>query len=436
MTTNLDFLQRRQFVTRKRHPAEKTLEYSDYYDEYIGMTKTGNIVDSKGNIIATGIFENIYEKVNHKMSEESKNSKKQNKSIKSSSVPEDKSKHQSNSSIQKDENLKEELEEITDNIDTVAEDVETLVTDITSQISDIIDKITPVKKYRICVDTHYGMVEFVLDEEEYSTFDMDEYEKDLKARFWDGAINKLTVQTLHDWKDINVGQYIEREIQTIIDNTQNTNKDVSTIQTSYEKTKIAIHYRMLGAKMYKAIKAMNFAIEYHNGKRKDGSPEFSHQVFIANFAMTLPINNDKFMETLLCAIFLHDICEDYDVSFDDISRLFGEDISVIVNCLTKVVNGNKLSEEEYVEKLKTNIIAMLAKGCDRLHNISTMWSTFTIEKQISYTEETINFILPLLKYGRKNYPEYELCFENIKQSINGRLEIIQYYNNKQNDVKI
>ena len=206
--------------------------------------------------------------------------------------------------------------------------------------------------------------------------------------------------------------------------------------TSYKKTKIAIHYRMLGAKMYKAIKAMNFAIEYHNGKRKDGSPEFSHQVFIANFAMTLPINNDKFMETLLCAIFLHDICEDYDVSFSDIEEKFGSEVSTIVKCLTKVINGNKLDEATYTNNISLNPVAMLAKGCDRLHNISTMWSTFTIEKQMSYTDETINYILPLLKYGRKNYPEYELCFENIKQSINGRLEIIQYYNNKQNDVKI
>lgn len=201
--------------------------------------------------------------------------------------------------------------------------------------------------------------------------------------------------------------------------------------TSYEKTKIAIHYRMLGAKMFKAIKAMNFAIEYHNGKRKDGSPEFSHQVFIANFASTLPIYDNEVMEKLLCAIFLHDVCEDYDVSFNDIAVLFGEDIAEIVRCLTKVIDGKKLDEGVYMDNLMKNVIAMLAKGCDRLHNISSMWNAFKTEKQFSYMEETNNFILPMLKYGRKNYPEYELCFENIKQSITGRMEIINFFLSKE-----
>lgn len=196
---------------------------------------------------------------------------------------------------------------------------------------------------------------------------------------------------------------------------------------NYEKTKIAIHYRMLGMGMYNAIKAMNFAIEYHNGKRKDGAAEFSHQVFIANFAVTLPIYDKEFMENLLCVIFLHDICEDYAVSFIDIENKFGKKVADAVKAITKVINGQKLSEEIYMQNIKTNIFAILAKGCDRLHNISSMCKAFSIEKQSSYIKETHNFIIPTLKYGRKHYPEYELAFENIKQAINGRMAIIEYH---------
>ncbi|AXH72877.1 MAG: (p)ppGpp synthetase, RelA/SpoT [Caudoviricetes sp.] len=200
--------------------------------------------------------------------------------------------------------------------------------------------------------------------------------------------------------------------------------------TNYEKTKIAIHYRMLGANMLNAVKAMNFAIDYHNGKRKDGSPEFSHQVFIANFAFTLPIYDKHVMETLLCSIFLHDVCEDYDVSFSDIEERFGKEVSEIVRCLTKVINGKKLDEVTYVNNFAKNPIAIIAKGCDRLHNISSMIGGFSKEKRKSYILETTEYILPMLKYGRKQYPEYELCYENIKQSINGRIEIISYFDNQ------
>lgn len=197
--------------------------------------------------------------------------------------------------------------------------------------------------------------------------------------------------------------------------------------TNYEKTKIAIHYRMLGMGMFNAVKAMNFAIDYHNGKRKDGNPEFSHQIFIANLAATLPIYDKEVMETLLCVIFLHDICEDYDVSFVDIENKFGKNVAEAVKAITKVINGKKLSEEIYMQNIKTNIVAMIAKGCDRLHNISTMVGGFKPEKRVSYIRETVDHILPMLKYGRKHYPEYELAFENIKQSISGRIDIISYY---------
>lgn len=200
---------------------------------------------------------------------------------------------------------------------------------------------------------------------------------------------------------------------------------------NYEKTKIAIHYRMRGAKMFKAAEAMNFAIDYHNGKRKDGSPEFSHQVFIANFAVTLPIFDNSVMETLLAAIFLHDVCEDYSVSFYDIEQKFGKEISNIVRLLTKIVNGTKIPEQTYYGNMKVSPIAILAKGCDRLHNISSMIGAFSEEKQISYIRETHDDILPLIKYGRNNYQEFELAFENIKQSINGRIDIISYFRTKQ-----
>ena len=205
--------------------------------------------------------------------------------------------------------------------------------------------------------------------------------------------------------------------------------------TNYEKTKIAIHYRMLGAGMFNAVRAMNFAITYHTGRRKDGDPEFSHQIFIANFAITLPIYDKEVMETLLCVIFLHDICEDYDVTFEEIGEKFGKNVMYIVKHLTKIIGGKKLSEDEYMDNIRKEPIAMLAKGCDRLHNVSTMVKAFSDEKIREYIKETLEHILSMIKYGRKNYPEYELAFENIKQSITGRLAIIQAFTESPEEVE-
>lgn len=194
---------------------------------------------------------------------------------------------------------------------------------------------------------------------------------------------------------------------------------------SYEKTKIAITYRMLGAEWFIALKAMEFAKKYHNGKRKDGNPEFSHQIWIANYAITLPIMDKNLFDFILAIIFLHDTCEDYAVLFEQIEQMFGKVVRDGVEALTKVINGVKLDTKDYYDNISQNPLAALAKGCDRLHNLSSMVTAFTIEKQKAYIKETKEYVLPMLKRARKENPVFELAFENIKQSINSRITLIE-----------
>lgn len=193
---------------------------------------------------------------------------------------------------------------------------------------------------------------------------------------------------------------------------------------NYEKTKIAIRYRMLGAKYFNALKAMEFASEYHIGKRKDGNPEFSHQVFIANYAVTLNIP-EIYLDDLLASIFLHDVCEDYDVLYSKITEKFGEKVSSIVELLSKEYLGEKKTEEKYFSGLLTDPVAVIAKGCDRIHNIQSMSGGFSTEKQISYIEETRNWHLPMLKKARRIYPEFESAIESIKLSLENRIDLIE-----------
>lgn len=194
--------------------------------------------------------------------------------------------------------------------------------------------------------------------------------------------------------------------------------------TTFEKTKISLYYRMIENKWWIAVKAFNFAQIYHCGQRKDGKPEFSHQVWIANYILTIPIKK-KYMEVLLASIFLHDVCEDYDVTFKTIQKLFGRKVRNIVFLLSKEYQGVKVDEKLYFERMSLNVFAALAKGGDRLHNLSSMVGAFRIQKQKEYIQETREHHLPMLKKARRQFPQFERAFENIKMSIEARIELTE-----------
>ena len=59
------------------------------------------------------------------------------------------------------------------------------------------------------------------------------------------------------------------------------------LKQDYKKMKIAVRSKLQGMKYYMALRAMEFAENYHQGKRKDGDPEFSHQVSQVGLALTL-----------------------------------------------------------------------------------------------------------------------------------------------------
>lgn len=193
---------------------------------------------------------------------------------------------------------------------------------------------------------------------------------------------------------------------------------------SYEKKKVALRYWLQGRGFHTALRAMEFASRWHVGRRKDGSPEFSHQVWQANFVRTLDgilINP----EAQICVAFLHDVVEDYPVSVGEIQELFGSPVAFAVERISKVIGGNKKSNEEYFGRMAECPIAALGKGVDRMHNHQTMVGAFSAQKQIAYIEETNDWILPMLKNARRRFPEQEAAFENVKHNLLVQIELIE-----------
>ena len=191
---------------------------------------------------------------------------------------------------------------------------------------------------------------------------------------------------------------------------------------NYDKMKIALRAFLQGRKYYKALRAMDFAEQRHNGTRKDGQPEFSHQVSQALYAITM-VDLLMFPEETICVIFLHDIIEDKDVTHKELVELFGSVIGDATLKMSKVVDGMRIPDDIYYKVLATCPIASVAKGFDRVHNLMTMLGGFKPEKQKSYIQETLEKTVPMLKTGRRSFPEQQPVYENIKFVMTNQIQL-------------
>ena len=70
-----------------------------------------------------------------------------------------------------------------------------------------------------------------------------------------------------------------------------------------------------------------------------------------------------------------------------------------------------------------NPLASIAKGVDRMHNFQSMSGVFDLDKQQRYMEETEQYIIPMLKEARKNFPEQEPVYQNIKHVLRTQIEL-------------
>jgi (p)ppGpp synthase/HD superfamily hydrolase len=201
------------------------------------------------------------------------------------------------------------------------------------------------------------------------------------------------------------------------------------MKQDYEKMKIALRAFLQGRKYYIALRAMDFAEKHHNGTRKDGAPEFSHQVSQALYAITM-VDLLALPEETICVIFLHDIIEDKDVTHKQLLELFGIIIADATLKMSKVIDGIRISDEFYYKVLSTCPIASVAKGFDRVHNLMSMLGGFKPEKRASYIVETLEKTVPMLKIARRSFPEQQPVYENIKFVMTNQVQLYNALNEK------
>ncbi|MBY3432936.1 HD domain-containing protein [Rhizobium laguerreae] len=193
---------------------------------------------------------------------------------------------------------------------------------------------------------------------------------------------------------------------------------MAVTRAEYAKQVNTMRSFLQGKDYHLALAAMEFAMSCHTGTRKDGvSPEFSHQMFIALYVLSItPLL--LYPEETLAAVFLHDVCEDYPVTYEEIERLFGKRVREAVELLTKKKDGVRIPDDVYYERMALNEIASIVKGVDRAHNIHSMHSAdWSIDKQQAYLDFVFDYVLPMLKKARKKFTRQRLAYENIKSVL-------------------
>ena len=113
------------------------------------------------------------------------------------------------------------------------------------------------------------------------------------------------------------------------------------------------------AMIYTALtkKAMKVAYEAHHGQTdRSGTPYIFHPFYVAE-------QMDD--ELSVCTALLHDVIEDTEITFEDLTGEFPEEVVEALRCLTRDKNMNYF---DYIRKLRKNPIAKKVKQADLLHN--------------------------------------------------------------------
>ena len=145
--------------------------------------------------------------------------------------------------------------------------------------------------------------------------------------------------------------------------------------------------------------AYQMAKKAHGGQcRKSGEPYIVHPLWVAIILADLEM--DK--ETIVAAI-LHDVVEDTEITEKEISSIFGEEVALLVDGVTKLGRLSYSSDklEVQAENLRKMFLAMakdirviIIKLADRLHNMRTL-QFMTPEKQKEKAKETMDIYAPI-----------------------------------------
>ena len=179
-------------------------------------------------------------------------------------------------------------------------------------------------------------------------------------------------------------------------------------------------------------RAYLFSAREHKGqKRASGESYLVHPLEVANILADMRLD-----ETAVATGLLHDVVEDTLVELDTIREYFGEEITHLVDGLTKIAQISNVSrEEQQAENVRKMVLAMvddvrvvLVKLADRLHNMRTL-HYLPAEKRKRIAQETMDIFAPIahrLGMGKIRGELEDLAFQHLHpddyRSLTAQLE--------------
>ena len=145
-------------------------------------------------------------------------------------------------------------------------------------------------------------------------------------------------------------------------------------------------------------KAYNIALSMHEGQfRKSGDPYVQHPLEVAYLLSTLQAGPQT-----IAAGLLHDVLEDTKMTREDMINEMGEDVTNIVDGVTKISKLKYMTKEKALATNHQKILLAMAKDIrvvlvklvDRLHNMRTL-EFHKPEKQKIIAKETLDLYAPL-----------------------------------------
>jgi len=147
-------------------------------------------------------------------------------------------------------------------------------------------------------------------------------------------------------------------------------------------------------------KAISLAQKAHRHQlRKSGEPYFFHPLRVAHLAAR------HWMDfASVNAAILHDVVEDTSTTLEDVSAIFGEETSLLVDGLTKVdddlLSRSVLKQQTYRKQVLLavrDVRVLCLKFWDRFDNLQTI-QALNPEKQRLIAEETRTIYVPLARH--------------------------------------
>src|SRR5271163_1478571 len=146
-------------------------------------------------------------------------------------------------------------------------------------------------------------------------------------------------------------------------------------------------------------RAYVYSMRAHGSQlRESGDPYFSHPVEVAGLLAQMKLDTASIATGLL-----HDTVEDTVATLDDIDRLFGPEITRLVDGVTKLsrleLQSDQTKQAENFRKLvlamSEDIRVLLVKLADRLHNMQTLRFIKDADKRRRIARETMDIYAPL-----------------------------------------